>query len=63
MLTQTEVVNLYLKKVPPAKSRRSQSMVTSFLGCSIEQDEEQEQDEEEDKERTIFIPYLQTHVF
>lgn len=38
-------------------------MVTSFLGCSIEQDEEQEQDEEEDKERTIFIPYLQTHVF
>lgn len=38
-------------------------MVTSFLGCSIEQDEEQEQDEEEDKERMIFIPYLQTHVF
>lgn len=38
-------------------------MVTSFLGCSIEQDEEQEQDEEEDKERTIFVPYLQTHVF
>lgn len=38
-------------------------MVTSFLGCSIEQDEEQEQDEEEDKERTIFIPYLQIHVF